>query len=174
MFKCECGREFTTPQGLGYHKKFCGNYKIFIDGGYEAKIGPDGNIVYIHREAMEKKLGRKLKPGEVVHHKDENKRNNDPNNLELKTESTHGKYHYNKQSDQWKFNFKNSNPTGIGLKHFKGSKHPNSKLTEDRIVILKTKLNENNTRTSLAKEFGIDRKTVRDIRDGKSWKHITI
>ena len=102
MFTYECGRDFTTPQGLGYHKKYCGKKKIFLDRGYECKIGPDGNIIYIHREVMEQKLGRKLLPGEVVHHIDENKRNNDPNNLELKTETSHAKIHYELLSDEEK------------------------------------------------------------------------
>ena len=94
MFKCECGRKFTTPQGLGYHKKYCGNYEEFLDNGYKCKIGNDGNIVYIHREVMEEKLGRKLKPGEIVHHIDENKLNNDPDNLELTNYVKHGRHHY--------------------------------------------------------------------------------
>lgn len=37
-----------------------------------------------HRLVMEKKLGRKLKPEEVVHHKDEDVTNNRLSNLELK------------------------------------------------------------------------------------------
>jgi len=36
-----------------------------------------------HRLVMEKKLGRFLQPTEVVHHKDDNRQNNDPSNLEL-------------------------------------------------------------------------------------------
>lgn len=40
-------------------------------------------IVAEHRLAMEKILGRFLKPEEVVHHKDKNPENNDPDNLEL-------------------------------------------------------------------------------------------
>lgn len=36
-----------------------------------------------HRVLMERHLGRKLEPWEVVHHKDENPANNDLNNLEV-------------------------------------------------------------------------------------------
>jgi hypothetical protein len=35
----------------------------------------------VHRWTMEKKLGRKLKKKEVVHHKDRDKENNHPSNL---------------------------------------------------------------------------------------------
>ena len=41
------------------------------------------NYVREHRLVMEKKLGRYLLPSEVVHHIDDNKQNNDPENLEL-------------------------------------------------------------------------------------------
>lgn len=46
-----------------------------------------------HRTVMEQKLGRKLLPGEIVHHKDEDKKNNHPDNLEVKTRSQHAKDH---------------------------------------------------------------------------------
>lgn len=36
---------------------------------------------HTHRVVAEQMLGRKLKPGETVHHIDGNKRNNDPENL---------------------------------------------------------------------------------------------
>lgn len=42
-----------------------------------------------HRVVMEKILGRKLVKGEIVHHIDHNKKNNDPSNLELMTQSEH-------------------------------------------------------------------------------------
>jgi len=38
---------------------------------------------HIHRVVMEQMLGRPLTPGEIVHHKDGNKLNNSPENLEL-------------------------------------------------------------------------------------------
>ena len=42
-----------------------------------------------HRVVMERILGRPLRSDEVVHHVDGNKRNNDPSNLRLMTQSEH-------------------------------------------------------------------------------------
>lgn len=49
---------------------------------------------HAHRVVMERKLGRKLRPGEVVHHIDGDKRNNDPDNLMLfPSIAEHSRYH---------------------------------------------------------------------------------
>lgn len=49
---------------------------------------------HTHRIVAEKMLGRKLRKGEVVHHIDGNKRNNDPSNLIVfKTQADHVRYH---------------------------------------------------------------------------------
>lgn len=42
-----------------------------------------------HRVIAEQMLGRKLKRGEIVHHKDGNKHNNDPANLAVMTQADH-------------------------------------------------------------------------------------
>lgn len=51
-------------------------------------------VVYEHQLIAEDMLGRELKDGEVVHHKDENRHNNSPDNLMVfKTKSDHTAYH---------------------------------------------------------------------------------
>lgn len=47
----------------------------------------------VHDVIMEKIIGRRLLPGECVHHKDENKQNNSVDNLRLMTRSDHTKLH---------------------------------------------------------------------------------
>jgi hypothetical protein len=67
-------------------------YLYFIDKQHPL-AGKDVGKVYLHRHVASLKLGRWLKKGEVVHHIDHNKENNRPSNLEVLTNSTHGKRH---------------------------------------------------------------------------------
>lgn len=59
-------------------------------------VHPNANVVglqALHRVVMENKLGRLLTPDEIVHHKDENKRNNHPDNLQVMTRAQHARHH---------------------------------------------------------------------------------
>jgi len=49
--------------------------------------------VYVHTVVLESKLGRLLTDGEIVHHIDEDKKNNDPSNLEVTNRSDHARHH---------------------------------------------------------------------------------
>lgn len=63
--------------------------RIVATNGYVTLFMPDHHLamangyVYEHRLVMEQKLGRRLQAEEEPHHKDENKENNHPDNLEL-------------------------------------------------------------------------------------------
>lgn len=47
----------------------------------------------VHRRVTEAKLGRKLQPGEVAHHVNEDKADNAPANLEPKARGAHTSQH---------------------------------------------------------------------------------
>ncbi|NSW84446.1 MAG: HNH endonuclease [Syntrophothermus sp.] len=55
---------------------------------------------HLHRVVAEVRLKRKLRPGEIVHHEDENKRNASPENLRVFTsQSEHAASHMQKRGD---------------------------------------------------------------------------
>lgn len=55
-----------------------------------------------HRAVAEAMLGRPLRPGEVVHHRDGDKLNNDPTNLEvLPSQSAHVKAQSRDRKGRW-------------------------------------------------------------------------
>lgn len=56
-------------------------------------VGKVGHRKAEHRAVMESILGRELSSNEIVHHKDRNKLNNDPSNLEVVTRSEHIQIH---------------------------------------------------------------------------------
>lgn len=56
----------------------------------------------VHRQVVERFVGRKLRSDEVVHHKDLDKRNNDISNLKVMTASEHGKLHASIRASKWK------------------------------------------------------------------------
>jgi len=98
---CGCGEPAPiapyTNKTLGWVK---GGPKRFINGHnrkgrgkvaltFNKSIGRwvincrDGTRILYYRAVMENKIGRSLKPKEVVHHKDEDPTNDDPDNLVL-------------------------------------------------------------------------------------------
>jgi hypothetical protein len=68
-----------------------GGRHLRVDGYVEVWT-PSGRRLE-HQVVMERVLGRTLAPGEVVHHKDRDRQNNDPSNLELTTQSAHVREH---------------------------------------------------------------------------------
>lgn len=67
-------------------------YSLKPNGYYEYTNGKKKGKM-VHRVVAESMIGRPLRAGEVVHHKDRNKLNNDPSNLEVMTRSKHTSLH---------------------------------------------------------------------------------
>jgi hypothetical protein len=94
---------FKSPKSVSHfgsdHASWKGGTYYHSDGYvYEyAPNHPDAasakGYVLQHRLVMERKLGRPLAPGELVHHVNEVKDDNRPENLELHDRSTHMKHH---------------------------------------------------------------------------------
>ena len=66
--------------------------KTFVDASGYSRFKNSGTAV--HRWVAENKLGRPLRTGEVVHHKDRNKQNNSAGNLHVfKNKKAHKTVH---------------------------------------------------------------------------------
>lgn len=106
--RCSCGRKVTVSakELLGGSTRSCGCIRRRNGGiqkhgdGYLRELAPGHpranarGYVYQHRLVMERILGRSLILGEVVHHEDGNRANNDPSNLRLfPSDNAHQDYH---------------------------------------------------------------------------------
>jgi hypothetical protein len=135
-----------------------------------------------HRLVMEEKLGRKLLPEEIVHHKDEEGLNNDPDNLELTTSFDHQHHHLMTGPRKWNLEealvlrFEESYTIDAIAAHFKVSASsilsafscrgiPTSNLLwgknkwdVDEAIVL---YHEGSTLAAIARHFGIKPPSVR-------------
>lgn len=80
--------------------------KVISKGDYQYALVPDhpnateNGYVLLHRVVMENHLGRILNTEEIVHHKDNNKKNNVISNLEVMLKKTHSRLHGYGQGEQ--------------------------------------------------------------------------
>jgi hypothetical protein len=118
---CQCGCGLPAPISTktrreknwvkGEPKKFINGHNARLLSSEEQKrrnsfrdfsrqrfTGSSSNYVkyrgrHMHRVVAELKLGRALLPGEIVHHIDGDKWNNDPDNLAVMTQAEHARIH---------------------------------------------------------------------------------
>ena len=79
-YNAKIARESTEKRGASQRRKGTKWY-VKLNGRHE------------YRVMAERMLGRALLPGEIVHHKDGNKKNNSPDNLEVMTQGRHMQEH---------------------------------------------------------------------------------
>jgi hypothetical protein len=91
---------YKNGELTGWNKGLRKNKPLMV-GLYPAYYFPEHNraldngYVYEHYLVAEKILNRPLKPKEVVHHKDKNKRNNNENNIMIfRTTGDHSRFHH--------------------------------------------------------------------------------
>ena len=93
------GRVFSEETIVKMRKSKIGAKNPSYNGGVSSAYGyimisvGDNNYRPQHVLFMEEIIGRRLKKNEVVHHIDENKKNNDISNLRLMTRSAHSRLH---------------------------------------------------------------------------------
>jgi hypothetical protein len=154
----------------GYkHKKIREQHHLWKGGrridsnGYVKIYAPEhpsvknGTSKYVgeHILVMEKKLERYLLPGELVHHEDKNKQNNNPDNLELKTRGVHCAHH------------------AKDMKKACGERQHSAKLTAGQvkeILDMPSSVGD----IVLATRFCVSVSNIGYIRKRKTWKHISI
>lgn len=86
-YRWKGGRYITFA---GYVHVNVGRHHLADKHGYAAE----------HRMVAEAKLGRRLLDGEVVHHKDGDKQNNDPDNLEILPSVAHHSHEHGLRTDR--------------------------------------------------------------------------
>lgn len=75
------------------HPGWKGGGPYYDKDGYELRR-IDGKLTRTHRRVYEEATGQKLEPTTHIHHKNEQKTNNEPDNLEALSASEHGKHHW--------------------------------------------------------------------------------
>lgn len=106
-----------------------------------------------YRKIVSDYLGRPLERGEVIHHINGDRKDNHINNLELMLHAEHNRCHALKN-----------------CKRFEN--HHKAKLKNDDIPQVKYLLCIGKSVMSVSKMYGLSPKSIRDIRDGVTWKGV--
>ena len=126
----------------------------------------DGKSVPAHIVIAEMYAGRKLEPNEVVHHKNGDKSDNRPENLQIMDRAEHTRLH--------KQGAVPSRETIIRLSEgHKGKISANRKLTDEQVMKILDGIKAGKTYAAIAQEYNISAKTVRRIAIGDGYKNIT-
>ncbi len=119
----------------------------------------DGTTRDEHRLVMESIIGRKLTFNEVVHHKNEDKSDNDPGNLEVEFRANHSRKHMKKYSQSPTFHLRKYS---IAMR----------KLTDDQVRQIRLLKQLGYGSKKLSRMFGVSRHSIKDLLTGKTYKDV--
>ena len=128
------------------------------DGGGYLIVGLSINGTRRHHKVRRLVAAAFLGPcpeGKEVNHKDGNKKNNCPENLEYMTHSENMSHAYK-----------------TGLASQRGKNNGNRKLTEEKACKIRRLLADGQTQTSIAVRFGVCTSTINAIASGERWVHL--
>jgi HNH endonuclease len=114
----------------------------------------DNGYVYEHVLIAEKALGRYLDAKHEVHHFDENPSNNANSNLIVCEDHSYHQLLHER------------------TRHLAKKGHPSAKLTPLQALEIKARSEYGDTQRDIAKDYGVAQRTVGNIVNGRSWKHI--
>lgn len=140
------------------------DFRVTDSGCYEVishKPYPNGYVVFtlngrrtgMHRHVYEQCFGE-IPEGMYVCHKCDNKKCINPEHLEVGTHA------------------KNVRDAVIRKRYRAGELHPNSKLTNGKVKLIRSLIKKGYKNISIAKLTGAHKDTVSDIKRGKSWKNV--
>ena len=142
---------FRGPQGLRKLRIDCNGRPYVLASkvtGHESGVVVREGRVMLHRAVMMVVLGRKLSRDEFVCHRDDNRRNNWPDNLYL------GDYHSNAAD---------SVRNGGRLR---GDSHPCTKILDAQVREIRLALSRGERVGDLARAYGVHKSTVSRIKYG--------
>ena len=134
--------------------------------GYTEIRTPDG-WMRENRYVMEQVLRRKLRVGEIVHHVDGDKKNNNPSNLELLLHGEHTTLHHTGK--------KRSATTRLRISTAALNRtcHVPRKLTEDKVRDIRERYAAGTeTYNSLAEEYGVTCRCIATVIKRITWRKV--